>query len=57
MFKSERSMGKLLKQVSKECAVEQIRTQLRRLGSVFLNHREVSAQKTVYRIYHYPSSS
>ena len=49
MLKSECSMGELLKQVSKECGSEQIRTQLRRLESVFLNHREVSAQEAVYR--------
>ena len=54
MLKSERSMGELLKQVSKECSGEQIRTQLRRLGSVFLNHREVSAQEAVYRILSMP---
>jgi DNA replication protein DnaC len=54
MLKSERSMGELLKQVSKECDGEQIRTQLRRLGSVFLNHREVSAQEAVYRILSLP---
>lgn len=41
MLKSEKSMGELLKQVPKECDGELIRTQLRRLGSVFLNHREV----------------
>ena len=46
-------MGELIKQVSKECD-EQIRTQLRRLGSVFLNHREVSAQEAVYRILSLP---
>ena len=54
MLESERSMGELLKQVSKECGGEQIRTQLRRLGSVFLNHREVSAQEAVYRILSLP---
>ena len=54
MLKSERSMGELLKQVSKECGSEDIRTQLRRLGSVFLNHREVSAQEAVYRILSLP---
>ena len=47
-------MGELLKQVSKECGSEDIRTQLRRLGSVFLNHREVSAQEAVYRILSLP---
>ncbi len=53
MLKSEKSMGELLKQVSKECG-EQIRTQLRRLGSVFLNHQKVSAQEAVYRILSLP---
>jgi hypothetical protein len=47
-------VGELLKQVSKECGSEDIRTQLRRLGSVFLNHREISAQETVYRILSLP---
>ena len=54
MLKSECSMGELLKQVFKECSGEQIRTQLRHLGSVFLNHREVSAQEAVYRILSVP---
>ena len=53
MLKSERSMGEL-KQVSKECGSEKIRTQLRHLGSVFLNYREVSAQEAVYRILSLP---
>ena len=54
MLKSEKSMGELLKQVSKECSGEESRTQLRHLGSVFLNHREVSAQEAVYRILSLP---
>ena len=54
MLKSERSMGELLKQVSKESGSEDIRTQLRRLGSVFLNHRKVSAQEAAYRILSMP---
>jgi len=54
MLKSEKSMGELLKQVSKECSGEQIRNQLSCLGSVFLNHREVSAQEAVYRILSLP---
>ncbi len=54
MLKSEKAMGELLKQVSKECRGEQIKTQLRRLGSVFLTHREVSAQEAVYRILSLP---
>ena len=54
MFKSEKSMGELLKQVSKKCHGEDIKVQLRCLGSVFLNHREVSAQDAVYRIFSLP---
>ena len=54
LLKSERSMGELLKQVSKESNVLEIRAQLRWLGSVFLNHREVSAQEAVYRILSLP---
>ncbi len=46
--------GRTPQKVSKECGGEQIRTQLRRLGSVFLNHREVSAQEAVYRILSLP---
>ena len=45
MLKSEHLMGELLKQVSKECGSEDIRT---RLGSAFLNHHEVSAQEAAY---------
>ena len=40
--------------MSKECDGEQIGTQLRHLGSVFLKHREVSAQEAVYRILSLP---
>ena len=47
MLKSEHSMGELLKQVSKECGSEDIRTQLRRLGSVFLNHCEVLKRQCI----------
>ena len=54
ILKSERSMGELLRQVSKECDGEQIKIQLRCLGSVFLKHHEVSAQEAVYRILSLP---
>lgn len=54
MTKSERSMGELLRQVSKEFGSEDIKTQMRHLGSVFLNHREVSAQEAVYRVLSLP---
>ena len=54
MMKSERAMGELLKHVSQECRGDDIRNQLRKLGSVFLNHREVSSQEAVYRILSLP---
>ena len=54
MLKNEWSMGELLKQVSKESGSEDIRTQLRRLGSVFLNYRKVSAQEAVDKILSLP---
>ena len=56
MLQSECSMEELLKQVSKECSSEGIRTQVRHLGSVFLNHRdtEVSVWEAVYRILSMP---
>ena len=54
MLKSEKAMSELLRQVSRECASEDIKTQLRRLGSVFMNHHELSAQEAVYRILSLP---
>ena len=54
MMKSERAMGELLRHVSKECSGEDIRTQLRKLGTTFLNHREVSAQEASFRILSIP---
>ena len=54
MMKSERAMGELLKHVSKECRGDDIRSQLRKLGSTFLNHRELSMQESAYRILSLP---
>ena len=54
MTKSEQAMGELLKQVSKECRDHDIRSKLKKLGSVFLNNREVSAQEAAYRILSLP---
>ena len=44
----------IFKQVCKEYKDQEIKTMLRRVGSVFLNHREVSAQEAVYRILSMP---
>ena len=54
MTKSESGMGELLKQTCREYKDQDIKTMLRRLGSVFLNHRELSAQEAAYRILSIP---
>ena len=54
MTKSENAMGELLKQTCREYKDDDIKTMLRRLGSVFLNHRELSAQEAAYRILSIP---
>ena len=54
IMKSERSMGELLKRVATEARTDELRTQLRKVGSAFLTHREVSAQEAVYRILSIP---
>ncbi len=50
MLKSEGAMSELLRQVAMESRGEDIKAMLKRLGSVFLNHRQLSAQEAVYRI-------
>ena len=51
MMKSESAMGELLRNVANENRTDELKSQL---GSAFLNHREVSAQKAVYRILSIP---
>ena len=48
--KDEREMGEVLRAAKKEYADKDIRTQMRKIGSVFLTHREVSAQEAVFRL-------
>ena len=45
MLKSEKAMTELLRQVSRECASEDIKTQLRRLGSVFVTTANSALKK------------
>ena len=52
VLKAEKGMGELLKQAALEIEKEDIRTQLRKLGSVFLTNRKVSAQEATYRLYY-----
>ena len=54
IMKTERSMGELLKRVAAEARTDELRTQLRKVGSAFLSHREVSAQEAVYRLLSLP---
>ena len=44
-------MGVLLKQVAAEVRTDELRTQLHKIGSAFLDHREVNAQEAAYRIF------
>ena len=54
MMKSERAMGELLRNVAKENRTDEMKLQLRKVGSAFLTHCEVSAQEAVYRILSMP---
>ena len=53
IMKTERAMGELLKRVAAEARTDELKTQLRKVGSAFLTHREVSAQ-AVYRLLSLP---
>ena len=54
MMKTERAMSELLQKTAKEVASEEIRVQLKKIGSVFLSNREVSAQEAAYRLLSLP---
>ncbi len=54
IMKSERSMGELLRNVAAEARTEELKIQMRKVGSAFLTHREVSAQEAAYRILSLP---
>ena len=54
MMKSERAMSELLKKVAEEAKEDDLRSQLRKVGSAFLNNREVSAQEAVFRLLSLP---
>ena len=51
IMKTERSMGELLKRVAR---TDELKIQLRKVGSAFLTHRELSAQEAVYRLLSIP---
>ena len=54
IMKTDRAMGELLKCVVSEARTEELKCQMRKVGSAFLTHREVSAQEAVYRILSLP---
>ena len=54
MLKSERAMSELLRKVGDECRGEDIKSKLKKVGSAFLNNREVSAQEAAYRLLSLP---
>ena len=54
IMKTDRAMGVLLKQVASEARTDELKQQMRKVGSAFLTHREVSAQEAVYRILSLP---
>ncbi len=54
IMKTDRAMGELLKRVASEATTEELKVQMRKVGSAFLTHREVSAQEAVYRILSLP---
>ena len=54
IMKTERSMGELLKRVAAEARTDELKVQLRKVGSAFLTHRELSAQEAVYRLLSLP---
>jgi len=54
IMKTDRAMGEILKRVASEVRTQELRAQIRKVGSAFLSHREVSAQETVYRVLSLP---
>ena len=47
-------MGVLLKQVAAEVRTEELRTQLKKIGSAFFESQRSSAQEVVYRLLSLP---
>ena len=54
MLKSEKGMGEVLKNASKEIGNADMCKQMRYIGAKYLNHREISAQETSYRLLSLP---
>ena len=54
IMKTDHAMGELLKRVTYETRTEELKVQMKKDGSAFLTHREVSAQEAVYRLLSLP---
>ena len=54
IMKTDRAMDVLLKHVASEARTEELKSQMRKVGSAFLTHREVNAQEAVYRLLSLP---
>ena len=54
IMKTDRTMGVLLKHVSSEARTEELKSQIRKVGSAFLTQREVGAKEAVYRLLSLP---
>jgi len=48
--KDERELGEVLRSAKKEHSDKDIRTQMKKIGSLFLTHREISAQEAFFRL-------
>ena len=53
-MKCDRAMGEILKHVGSEVRTQELKALIRKVGSAFLFHGEVSAQETVYRVLSLP---
>ena len=54
IMKSDRAMGEILKRLASEVRTQELRAQIRKVGSAFLSHRQVGAQETVCRVLSLP---
>jgi hypothetical protein len=53
-YETDCAMGELLKHVASETRTKELKVQIKKVGSAFLTHREVSAQEAVYRLLSLP---
>ena len=54
IMKTDWAMGEILKHVASEVRTQEVKAQIRKVGSAFLSHREVSVQETMYGVLSLP---